>query len=186
MTEALRRQYAALAGPMGWDDRQRAIAAVWESIRAAIDRLNLDPHRVRLYQDGLPVSGHEEQIVRTLAQTGSPNHIILLDWMDRGATLTGTESPDLLREEYLVARQLLGADAPKQAPVDRPALLARSRDILSRRDAYIANRIVDTLQPRETGLLFLGLLHSLDGMLPADIGVARLEYTTPVPPDSRS
>ena len=175
MTDAVRRRIDRSDGPAGWDERQRAITAMWEALRAAVAGLGLDPRTVRLYQDGLPVCDREAQIVRDLAQAGSPNHVILRDWMDRGATLTGTESPALVLEEYEVAQQLLRDEAAD------PALVAHSRDVLARRDVFIAGRIAATLRPGETGLLFLGLLHSLEGMLPADIIVTRLRYLAPLP-----
>src|SRR5262249_55932565 len=56
--------------------------------------------KARLYQDGLPACGLEEKIVRDLAMQGVPNYRILLKLMERGATLEGTEDPDLLRTEY--------------------------------------------------------------------------------------
>ena len=175
LTDAVRREYSA--GGLGWAEHQQAIASFWEAIRTATNGLGLDPHAVRLYQDGLPICEREDEIVRAMARAGSPNHAILLDWMDRGATLMGTESPELLREEYRIFRQLFGANETR--PIDRPALQARSRDILARRDAFIACRITDTLRPGETGLLFLGLLHSLEGLLPGDIRIVRIGGVAP-------
>ena len=60
---------------------------VEDMFRQQIEGLDLDRERVRLYQDGLPVSGHESDIVRDLAQAGSPNHQLLLDLMAKGVQL---------------------------------------------------------------------------------------------------
>jgi signal transduction histidine kinase len=82
---------------------------------------------VRLYQDGLPVCGREEEIVRDLAGSGSQNHQILLELIARGARLTGSESPSLLLEEYELARQLLVGltnQAPEEAQLLRSEKLA--------------------------------------------------------------
>jgi hypothetical protein len=48
--------------------------------------------------------------------------------------------------------------------------------LLEKRDRYLADRIDRTLSPRETGLVFLGMLHSLTGLLPANVQVTRLRY----------
>ena len=128
----------------------------------------LDWSQVQLYQDGLPVCGKEERIVKELAQAGSANHRLLLELMARGAKLIGTESPDLLVEEYELSRQLL-VDASPDAEVAN-----LSRDLLDRRDSFIVSRIDETLPPSRIGCLFLGLLHSLERRLPEDIAVTRM------------
>jgi len=43
--------------------------------------------------------------------------------------------------------------------------------LLQRRDQYIARRINETLRGGETGLLFLGLLHSIRPWLDEDVQV---------------
>lgn len=76
----------------------------------------------------------------------------------------GTESPELLLEEYELMKQML------QPQKDRPPpsqTLARS--LLDRRDTFIARRIDETLVAGEAGLLFLGLMHDIEGKLASDI-----------------
>jgi hypothetical protein len=48
-----------------------------------------------------------------------------------------------------------------------------SRSLLERRDRYIATRISETLGTGDTGIVFLGFLHSLERLLARDI---RLQY----------
>jgi len=42
---------------------------------------------------------------------------------------------------------------------------------LRARDAFIARRIADTLEDGEVGLLFLGMMHEVDRLLPEAIQV---------------
>jgi hypothetical protein len=135
--------------------------------------MHLDYARVRLYQDGLPTCGHEEQIVRDLARAGSQNHGLLADLMEKGARVTGTESPALLLEEYNLAREALQASDRRESPEAAARRSALSKAILEKRDRHIGARIAETLQPGETGLIFLGRLHSLGGFLPPDVEVIR-------------
>jgi hypothetical protein len=46
-----------------------------------------------------------------------------------------------------------------------------SEELLKKRDRFIARRINSTLRPGETGILFLGMLHSLAALLDEDIRV---------------
>ena len=168
-------QYVRRAGPATWEAHVKTVEAFWTEIRRMIEELGLDAGRVRLYQDGLPVCDHEERIVRELAQQGSVNHRLLVNLIDRGARLTGTESPQLLVQEYELNRRILGRDQPTRPnSLQARAIQAEAKRLLASRDQFIADRIAETLQPGEQGLIFLGMLHSLDKRLPADIRVTTL------------
>lgn len=158
------------AGRTGLSRKKAAIDQIWTEIEQVIDTLSLFFDRVRLYQDGLPVCGREAEIVTELAQAGSRNHQLLLRLMARGATLMGTESGDLLVQEYQLAKQSLAAPLPRASGV-AARRRALTDALLQRRDQFMAQRLNDTLKPGETGILFLGMLHSLEGYLPQDVKV---------------
>ncbi|MBM4083302.1 MAG: hypothetical protein FJ272_00765 [Planctomycetes bacterium] len=174
MKASVRRLYVRRAGERGWDRRVKAVEDIWRTIRAQVQALKLDYSRVRLYQDGLPNCGHEPEIVKGLAQSGSQNHQLLQELMEKGATVMGTESPELLLEEYQLARKTLGTLGASQPDGQERLQRERSLLILEKRDRYIAERISQTLKPGETGVLFLGMLHSLDGLLPQEVEVTCL------------
>jgi len=174
MSEAVQKAYLHKHGQAAWDRHVEAVAGLWRSTREAIERLGLDYGQVRLYQDGLPYCGHEAAIVRDLAQAGSANHQLLLELMAKGGRVVGTESPELLIEEYELMRQMLSFPGPGDEHDARQQHRALGKALLGKRDRYIAERIGQTLHAGETGLLFLGLLHSLEPYLPADIQMTRL------------
>jgi hypothetical protein len=157
-------------GRAGLARKTAAIDQIWTEIEAAIDALPLSFDWVRLYQDGLPVCGREAEIVTELAQAGSRNHQLLLRLMAQGAVLMGTESGDLLVQEYQLARQSLTSRTPRAAGVVA-ARRALNQALLQRRDQFMARRIHETLKNGETGILFLGMLHSVEGYLRPDIKV---------------
>ncbi|NCA69387.1 MAG: hypothetical protein EOM91_04645 [Sphingobacteriia bacterium] len=160
-------------GAEAWRERVRTIDQMWDEIERSIETLVLDPTRVRLYQDGLPICDHVHEIVRDMAEKGGRNHQILQRLRMRGATLMGTESPDLLLQEYDLAKRLLGADQASLGGDQRDALQMQARTLLKARDRVIAERINDTLLAGETGILFLGMLHDVNPWLDATI---RVEY----------
>ncbi len=170
---AAARATLARAGRQGLAQKGRAIERLWDEIHRVLDGLKLPFPKVRLYQDGLPVCGREAEIVVALARNGSRNHQLLLALIARGARLMGTEAPDLLAEEYELANQTL-----KSPPIMKEAAqkAQRSDSLLDRRDRFIARRINETLEPGETGLLFIGLLHCVASHLDRDI---RVSYPVP-------
>jgi len=170
---AVQAHYARVCGRTSWNQREDVVRALWADIQANLDTLQLDPRKMRIYQDGLPICGFEERIVRELAQAGSSNHQLILRWLERGAVLMGTEDTQLLMEEYKLQKQRL-AKAGKKAS---PAQEKRLDRLLAARDSFIAGRIVATLQEGEVGLLFLGALHRLDAFRAADIRLAKLGKT---------
>jgi hypothetical protein len=173
---ALRHSIARAArmklGQRGWQRRVRAVEQIWMEIERVIRGLKLPYGQVRLYQDGLPVCGREEALVAELARAGSRNHQILLDLMARGATLMGTEAWELLKEEYQLAQESLASQSGAGSPAPPAARSAPAGEsILEQRDRFIARRINETLKEGETGILFLGMLHSVERHLSQDIQV---------------
>ncbi|MBZ5520655.1 MAG: hypothetical protein LAP21_00210 [Acidobacteriia bacterium] len=158
-------------GLAGWQQNLRKIDRLWNMIEQDVAGLKVEWKKVRLYQDGLPVCGHELQIVNDLAAEGSRNYALLQRLAGKGATIMGTESPDLLVKEYQLSRELLSSGDPKELAKLESHQQALRDSLLEQRDRFIAERINHTLQRGEMGLLFLGMLHSVRDFLEPDIRV---------------
>ena len=157
-------------GRAGLPRHLAAIDQRWTEIEQVLHSLPLSFDRVRLYQDGLPVCGREAEIVRKLARDGNRNHQLLEHLMNQGGILMGTESSDLLVQEYRLATQSFIGRQPRAAGIQAQRR-ALSQTLLTQRDQFIARRINETLKPGETGILFLGMLHSVERYLDRDIKV---------------
>lgn len=140
-----------------------AVEQFWTMIAATIEALDLDYKHLKLYQDGLPVCGKENEIVADVAETGSQNYRLLQTLHDKGATLMGTESPELLRQEHAFMTQC------SQTEKQNASALETAKALLDSRDDYIARLIDETLQEEEIAILFLGLAHKIETKLPKDI-----------------
>ncbi len=153
--------FVARYGERKWAERSAEFDAVWRVIADEIKRLGLDFSRVKLYQDSLPVCGHENELVRDLAALGSRNHQLLESLVREGATLVGAEFPTLLLDEYRLLQ------SPERTEAQAAALLEA-------RDRFIAKRIDATLGDEEDGVLFIGALHKVARFLPPRIKVQYL------------
>jgi hypothetical protein len=174
-----------------------AVGEMWAGITAKIEELNLPWNKTRIYQDGLPVSGKELEIVTRLADNGSWNHLLILNLLKKGAKLEGTENMDFLMREYDFLNVLLmnssSADLSSDlSPVAAAAkgeaaslarakeeYQAKSRELLKMRDEFILNRVKTTLQEGEVGIVFMGVMHRLDKMLEKDFLISYVIYRLP-------
>ncbi|MBN1841090.1 MAG: hypothetical protein JW883_02270 [Deltaproteobacteria bacterium] len=173
LDESVRRATMRKAGRTALKRKARTIDKIWDEIERIIGELDLSYQKVRLYQDGLPVCGREADIVNDLAKQGSRNHRLLVRLMQRGATIMGTESADLLVQEYERYKRFFVAEK-----AGRRRKMSRSQEaegdlLVEKRDQYAARRINTTLRRGETGILFMGMLHALGEFLNEDI---RLVY----------
>jgi hypothetical protein len=179
---SLERMKVSKLGRQGSTRHAGLVAKMWDEIERVVENLPLVTGKVRVYQDGLPVCGNEQQIVSQLAAAGNRNHRLLLRLQARGAVLMGTESPELLVEEYqLLTSALASGLAGKAARAEARQKPLRDA-LLERRDRYIAGRINTTLAAGETGILFLGMLHAVNRYLDPDIQVV---YPLRSPQDRR-
>lgn len=158
-------------GVRSWKRKVQRTEELWNRIEETLEQLDLAYECVRLYQDGLPVCGREGDIVRDLAESGSRNHRLLLRLMEKGAALMGTESPDLLLQEYREVKHMMTAKNCRKRAREDLHYQQGGKALLKKRDAFIARRINETLNPGETGILFLGMLHDLAPGLQEDIQV---------------
>ncbi len=169
MAEFLKNEFKKKYPDKKYEEHIDAIKAMWDGIVERFDDLDVDWNIVKLYQDGLPVCGREEEIVSDLAQKGSLNHKLLVDLMSRGAGIQGTEDRELLLKEYDYLQRIFKTKSQieKNKVIKEYQLAGKS--LLEKRDRFIAQRIDQTLKMAETGILFMGMLHRVDKYLPESI-----------------
>lgn len=167
--EVFERALIARFGERQWEDNRRLVERFWTMVEETVDRLPIRWIGTRLYQDGLPVCGREMEIVTELARAGSRNHQLLVRLSQEGAIIMGTESAELLVEEYQLVKQMLAGQSLSPTPETK----SLADDLLERRDRYIAERVNSTLREDETGVIFLGLLHRLENKIAADISLTK-------------
>jgi hypothetical protein len=153
-------------GPRWLQKKETAVDGLWDSIETMLAEVDLPYARVRIYQDGLPLCGREMEIVNELANAGSRNHRLIAELAKKGATITGTESAELLIEEYRRVKQIL-AQSGEMSKTD-PKIDAGAA-LIHKRDRFMAEQIDRTLRAGEIGILFVGMLHSVQRYLAADI-----------------
>ena len=115
MSESVKKVTLQRLGERVWRRKVNLVSRFWSDVENILNTLNLTYAQTRVYQDGLPVCGKELDIVTELAKKGSPNHQILVRLMEKGATVMGTESAELLIEEYHLIKKILETGNVKDA-----------------------------------------------------------------------
>lgn len=172
LSESVRKVTLQKLGERVWRQKVNLVKRFWSDAENVLNKLTLPYSQTRIYQDGLPICGKELEIVTELAKKGSPNHQILARLIEKGATVMGTESAELLIEEYHLIKKILETGDVQDAIAIEARQKSASDFLLKKRDEFIAARIDQTLQAGETGLLFLGMLHNPAVHLPGDIKVS--------------
>jgi hypothetical protein len=171
LSESVRRATLRKFGLRGLKSKETLVDKIWMEVEQIIKGLDLSYETVRIYQDGLPVCGREIEIVTDLAKSQSRNYRLLLSLREKGATIMGTESVDLLKEEYKHVKDISISENVSKLEKLEAHNKSLSDSLLKKRDQFIADRINRTLCPGETGILFLGMLHSPVHLLDRDIQV---------------
>lgn len=162
-------------------EQEKSIQEMWEGIDDKIKEANISHLLFRIYQDALPVCGREREIVEKLAQKGSRNHQLILELMQKGARLEGTEDPDLLVREYDNLSQLISKVSVSIESYRRSLeeYKEKSMKLMKQRDAFIAQRIKSTLKEEEIPLVFVGVRHELEKLLQQDFVINYIIYRLP-------
>ena len=154
----------------------------WRRLTDRIKGLALNWSTTKVYQDNLPDTdlGILPKIIEEIQ---SPNFELLRWMMGQGATVLGTESPALLKQEYNYLAAIFNGKESVTAQQARIEYARQAPALLKGRDLHIAQRINSTLGPEDVGVLFIGRAHRVDRELPKDILMVRIEvepsYTRP-------
>ena len=172
----LERSGISALGRKRWEENQKRIERFWQEVEKEVDDLDLEPGRLRIYQDGLPCAGPlGERIVRETAANGSKNYQIVQKLMDKGARIEATESADLLRLEFGYIKAVLEAKSDEERREGEARYDLVKDHLLEERDSFIARSIDATLKEGETGLLFIGASHNVLPKIAQDIEVKCLD-----------
>ncbi len=161
-------------GATSWQNHLEEVDKSWDEIGIEIIRQleNVPWDTIKIYQDGLPVTGEIGiKIVKDAASQGSKNYAIIDKLLAQGARLETAEDKELLFQEYYLLSDISKAPTYEQQIEAYLKYQRESLEILNKRDAFIANQINASLNDGETGIAFFGAAHSVLEKLNNDIDV---------------
>ena len=153
-----------ILGTNRWQVHKKTVQCFWKQIAKFFEKLDVSGFKI--YQDSLPAGGALGlKIVRENAKTGSLNHKLILDLVKRGAKVVKTEDGALLKEEYFLVKDLSEASNILGGIIAYLRLKRKQERLLFQRDKFIAKRADLTLEPNQTGIVFLGANHNVASIL---------------------
>lgn len=154
------------------DEHRKQVALFWENLRTLIEGIlsQTSGTVIRIYQDGMPIGGDVgAKLIAMGAKDGIPNNQIVLSIIERGGILEKTENPVLLKEEYEIIKAIITA----KTGAARESLSAKYKhrlyELTIERDRFIAQRIKESLNDGELGIIFIGATHDVMKYLPSDL-----------------
>jgi hypothetical protein len=145
----------------------------WQEVTQRVKQYINGFIKVKIYQDGLPDT-QKGLVEKILNEVQSPNYELLRFLKEKGAKVFGTEDQELLKKEYQFITLILREQDEIKKNKLKQAYQNQANELLTKRDAYIANRIDKTLTSGELGILFIGAAHAVEEKLPVDIQVETL------------
>ena len=157
-----------------WKRHQETVLGFWDAIAGYFDSIEVTGFKV--FQDGMAADGELGMtIVREAVKTGSRNYQIVSELIRKGAILVKTEDIDLVREERdWILKVTQAKSRAQKLDVAMQYKLAK-KNLLDKRDKFIAKQINDTLQEEGRGILFIGAFHNVRKWLQRDIAVEEIK-----------
>ncbi|MEK7200641.1 MAG: hypothetical protein AAB672_00725 [Patescibacteria group bacterium] len=170
LSSAIRQAFICRLGEKVFEKFQEEICAYWRLVEARIKKTVHDFDGLIIYQDSFPVGSREKvleffgHLFRDHPQK-SPNFNLVKKLLDKGAILEGTEDMNLVLEQMKVYQLVSEASSPLEQNRILAENATHAREVMRKRDVFIAQRICVTLPGDGRGILFIGRDHDVTGEL---------------------
>ena len=161
-------------GPDMWREHLKTVEGLWDSLVRYFEYK--DEWQAKIYQDGMVAEGEiGQRIIEDGIKTGSRNYELVSRLINRGAILVRTERFNLVREERDRLLAITQAESITQKLFAYFKYKLLKNRLLNKRDRFIAQRIDETLNEGEKGILFIGAYHHVKEYLPSDIQIKEIK-----------
>ena len=174
IASAIDKRSAEICGKQRWEKHKQTVTTFWDEIEEYFKKL--DATNSKIYQDGLMADGDlGQKIIEEGASKGSKNYQIVLDLIERGGEIRKTEDIALLKEEYGRILKLAQSKSLWERTTAYIGYRFHRDELMDKRDRFIAKTINETLEDRETGILFIGAFHDVFPHLVRDVAVEEVK-----------
>lgn len=160
--------------PEKLEQHEKTISIFWDRIQDYFQEQ--DVKNMKIFQDGMAAGGWVGQkIVNELALKQSRNFKLLSDLVNKGAVIMKTEDIALIQQEHALFTALLQSKRFFSTMTHYLKYRFYKKQLLKKRDIYIAGQINSNLKKGEKAALFIGAAHNVACFLDKDILVSALK-----------
>jgi pheromone shutdown protein TraB len=157
-----------------WEKHRRTVEGFWNVVSGYFD--SVDVNGMKIYQDGMVADDEVgKKIAEDTAKAGSKNYQLILRLLERGAVLVKTEDFRLVKREYDRLRAITQAKSITRKIVAFIKYKLVKTILLNKRDAFIAERINQTLKAGEKAVLFIGASHNIKKRLSKSVQIKEIK-----------
>lgn len=157
-----------------WENHRRTVEGFWNVVSDYFD--SMDVNGVKIYQDGMVADDEVgKKIAEDTAKAGSRNYELILKLLQRGAILMKTEDFKLVKREYDKLCAITQAKSITRKILAFIRYKLTKTILLNQRDAFIAERIDQTLKTGEQAILFIGAFHNIKKRLSESIQIKEIK-----------
>jgi pheromone shutdown protein TraB len=157
-----------------WEKHRRTIEGFWNVVSGYFD--SMDVNGVKIYQDGMVADDEVgKKIAEDTAKAGSRNYELILKLLQRGAILMKTEDFKLVKREYDKLCAITQAKSITHKILAFIRYKLTKTILLNQRDAFIAEKIDQTLKTGEQAILFIGAFHNIKKRLSKSIQIKEIK-----------
>ena len=162
-----------------WKGHLRTVEVFWDVITDYFT--SIDVSGMKIYQDGMVAEGEiGEKIVEEGLNLGSRNYQLVSRLLKSGAILVKTENFNLVKIERDGLVKIMQAKTVVEKLLGFIKYKLTKNILLNKRDEYIAQRIDETLDKGQTGILFIGAYHNIKRRLPRNIQIKEIKIAQKV------
>ena len=157
-----------------WEKHRSTVEGFWNVVSNYFD--SMDVSGVKIYQDGMVADAEVgKKIVEDTAEAGSKNYQLILRLLEKGAVLMKTEDFKLVKKEYDKLRAITEAKSITRKILAFIKYKLTKTILLNQRDAFIAERIDQTLKTGEQAILFIGAFHNIKKRLSKSVQIKEIK-----------
>ena len=162
-----------------WKEHQKTVEGFWDVITDYF--ASVDVTGMKIYQDGMVAEGEiGEKIVGEGLNLGSRNYQLVSKLLKRGAFLVKTEDFNLVKKERDRLLKITQAKTTAEKLFGFIKYKLTKNMLLNKRDEFITQRIDETLNEDQTGIIFIGAYHNIRPKLPRDIQIKEIKIAQKV------
>ena len=159
-----------------WKTHVDTVNKYWEVIRLYCDAIDFGGKPVKIYQDGMVADGDIAlKIMEDSVKAGSKNYEIISRLVNRGAIIVKTEDLSMVKKELDMLKSIPSSGTLIMKVIRIIRFKISRHKLLVQRDKFIAESIDATLDPNETGIIFIGAYHHVLDKLRKDIVVKEVK-----------